>query len=125
MKENHSSARRHELLTGVAEHTAMRLIEKHGLTVDQAAEVGNDLADWLAEYFGGQAVYFVKDAGVQLDERDHQIFLRMRRGNAHELAAEFGISYVRVHQIYRRRLKEARGLRQPQLFADAEIESPL
>lgn len=117
MNEKHSSARRHELLAGVAEHTATRLIEKHGLTVEQAADIGNDLADWMADYFGGQAVYFVKDAGVQLDERDHQIFMRMRRGNAHELAAEFGISYVRVYQIYRRRLEQARKHRQPDLLA--------
>lgn len=122
MNEQHSTARRHELLASVAEHTAKRLIDKHGLEVELAADIGNDLADWMADYFGGQAVYFVKDAGVQLNERDRKIFEEMRRGNAHELAAKFGISYVRVYQVYRRCLEAARQARQPDLLAGLDDE---
>lgn len=125
MNFNNTEVQRHELLASVAEHTALRLIEQHGVDVEVASDVGNDLADWLAEHFGGQSVYFVKDAGFLLDERDRAIFERMRRGNAPALAAEFGISYVRVYQIYKRRLKEARDLRQPQLFTSEAVESPL
>lgn len=115
---NHAAHRRHELLAAVAEHTAQRLVEKHKLPLDQAADIGNDLADWMAEYFGGQSVYFVKDEGFRLNARDRMIFERMARGNAHELAAELGISYVRVYQIHRRCLAEARRRLQPQLFPD-------
>lgn len=114
--ENIAERRRHELLTAVAEHAAKRLAEVHQVPLEQAADIGNDLADWMAEYFGGQSVYFVKDEGFKLNERDRYIFERMARGNAHDLAAELGISFVRVYQIYRRCLAEARKARQPELF---------
>lgn len=114
--DNLAERRRHELLASVAEHAALRLINEHGLGPELAADVGNDLADWMAEHFGGQSVYFVKDEGYKLNERDRYIFERMERGNAQELAAELGLSFVRVYQIYRRCLKAARAARQPQLF---------
>lgn len=122
MADNHATYRRHELLSAVAEHTAQRLMEKHTLSLDVATDIGNDLADWMADYFGGQSVYFVKDEGFKLNARDQMIFERMQRGNAHELAAELGISFVRVYQIYKRCLAEARKRRQPELFADPEGE---
>lgn len=117
---NHASHRRHELLASVAEHTAQRLQERHGLDLDKAVDIGNDLADWMADYFGGQSVYFVKDEGYRLNARDREIFEKMSRGNAHEIAAEYGISFVRVYAIYRRCLAELRKRQQPALFGDDE-----
>lgn len=114
--ENIAERRRHELLAGVAEHTALRLVQEHKLPEELAADIGNFLADWLADHYGGQSIYFVKDEGYKLNDRDRYIFERMARGNAHDLAAELGLSFVRVYQIYRRCLAAARAARQPQLF---------
>lgn len=113
-----AEVRRHELLADVAENVAQRLIEKHGLAQDIAIDVGNDLADFLAEHWRGQNIYMVGDRQFKLNHRDWEIFHRMERGNAHELAAEFGISFVRVYQIYKRCLAEARSRVQNDLFGE-------
>lgn len=116
--QNYAARRRHDLLADVAEHTALRLVKKHGMAEDVAADIGNDLADWMADHFGGQNVYFVKDEGYKLNERDLSIFNEIERGNAYEIAAKHGLSYVRVYQIYKRVLTELRKQTQPRLFTD-------
>lgn len=111
-----ANARRHELLADVADLTARRLIETHGIDEAIAIDVGNDLADMLADHWKGQNIYIVGDQQFKLSQRDWEIFRRMERGNAHDLAREFGISYVRVHQIFRRCLAEFRARSQGGLF---------
>lgn len=111
-----ANARRHELLADVAEHTARRLMEAHGIAEAIAVDVGNDLADLLADHWKGQNIYIVGDQQFKLSQRDWEIFRRMERGNAHDLAKEYGISYVRVHQIFRRCLAEFRARSQGGLF---------
>ena len=114
--ETNADIRRHELLADVAEQTATRLIEMHGIAQDIAFDIGNDLADFLCTHWNGQNIYMVEDAKFKSSKRDLAIFQRMERGNAHELARELGISYVRVYQIYKRQLAAARARRQPNLF---------
>ncbi len=112
-----TDARRHELLADVAERVAQRLIEKHGIGEDAACDAGNDLADFLADHWKGQTFYLPADQAYRLDQRDWDIFRRMERGNAPDLAREFGISKVRVHQVYKRCLAEYRARTQHSLFA--------
>lgn len=120
MVETSADVRRHELLADVAERVGQVLIDNHGLSDEIGVDVGNAIADFLADHWCGQIVYITADTPFKLDKRDHDIFQRMRRGNAHELAREFGISYVRVYQIYKRCLAAARKRNQPALFADPE-----
>ena len=120
--QSNADVRRHELLADVAEQTATRLIEKHGIPEETACDIGNDLADFFSEHWNGQNVYMIADAKFKLSKRDMLIYQRMERGNAHELAKEFGISYVRVYQIYKRCLMVARSRIQPVLFDDPEME---
>lgn len=124
MVKTGADIRRHELLADIAEQTAMRLISVHGMDEGKACDVGNDLADFLSEHWKGQNVYMIADAQFKLSKRDLQIYQRMERGNAHELAKEFGVSYVRIYQIYRRCLALARRRIQPALFDDpAELST--
>lgn len=118
MVETSADVRRHELLADLAEQTATQLI-KNGIAEEHACDIGNKLADFFSGHWNGQNIYMVADSQYKLSKRDHEIFRRMERGNAHELAREFGISYVRVYQIYRRCLAVARARRQPGLFEDA------
>ena len=67
----------------------------------------------------------VADSQFKLSKRDQEIYQRMQRGNAHELAKEYGLSYVRVYQIYKRCLAVARSRRQPGLFEDPAPEAEI
>ena len=117
--ETRADHRRHELLLDVAEACAQFLIEKHGMDADPAMDLGNHLADFLAEHWKGQKIYMVGDRDFKLSKRDLEIYQRMERGNANDLAAEFNISCVRVYQIYKRCLAEARSRRQTGLFDES------
>jgi Mor family transcriptional regulator len=121
--ETPGEARRHELYADMAEQLAQEMIDKHGIEADRAIDIGNALADFLATHWKGQNVYMVSDREHRLSQRDWEIFRRMRRGNANDLAAEYGISYVRVHQVYRRCLAEARRRVQPDLFGQNALEN--
>ena len=116
--ETNAHARRHQLLAEVAEKSAIRLIEVHGMDAEKACDIGNDLADFLSQNWRGQNIYINSDSQFHLSKRDHEIYMRMERGNAYDLAKEFGISYVRVYQIYKRCLAIARSHTQPGLFEE-------
>lgn len=116
--ENNAHARRHQLLAEVAEKSAVRLIEVHGIDPEKACDIGNDLADFLSQNWRGQNIYINADARYFLSKRDQEIYRRMERGNAYDLAKEFGLSYVRVYQIYKRCLAVARSRTQPGLFEE-------
>jgi Mor family transcriptional regulator len=111
--------RRHELLEDVAEQAAQMLIAKHGLPGEVACDIGNGLADFLSEHWSGQTVYITADTPFKMSQRDMRIYRRMERGNAHDIAREEGISFVRVYQIYKRMLAIARAKAQPGLFEEA------
>lgn len=121
LAETNADIRRHELLADVAENAARRLMEKHGLAQDLACDIGNDMADFLSEHWKGQNIYMNADAKFKASHRDLRIFHKMARGNAHEIAKEEDISFVRVYQIYRRMLALARSRVQPALFEDPEL----
>lgn len=118
--ETNADRRRHELLLDVAEAVAQFVIDKKLMESDPAMELGNHLADFLADHWKGQKIYMVGDRDFKLSKRDLEIYRRMERGNANELAAEYDISCVRVYQIYKRCLAEARGRRQNDLFGETE-----
>lgn len=122
MVETSADIRRHELLADVAEQTAKRLIDKHAIPEEVAMDVGNDLADFLCSHWNGQNIYMVADSKYKFSKRDLDIFNRMSRGNAHELAREMKISYVRVYQIHKRVLAALRAQKQPSLFGASSDE---
>lgn len=117
--ETAAEIQRHELLADLAEKVAERLLNKHGADLEKAVDVGNDLADFVAQHWGGQNIYIPADNEFKRSKRDMEIFQKMRRGNANELAIEYEISFVRVYQIYKRMLTEARRRAQNDLFGDA------
>lgn len=114
--ETNADVRRHDLLADLAEQAARHLIDKHGVDESIAVDTGNSLADFISSHWHGQNIYMVSDAAFKLSKRDLEIYHRMERGNALEIAKEFGISYVRVYQIHRRVLEQIRSKVQPDLF---------
>lgn len=103
-----NARRRHDMLSSLAESSADWLVKNQGLSPEFAADLGNAVADFVATHYAGQHVYFVKDEAFHLDARDRKICAEMERGKAVDVAAKYGLSYVRVHQIYRRYLAELR-----------------
>lgn len=100
--QNKADARRSELLQEVAEVTGLELIKAHGIPEEKAQDVGNAIADFLADHWKGQTIYIPGAWRYKCLERDWEIHKRMARGNSNELAAEYGVSQVRIYQIYKR-----------------------
>lgn len=123
--ETATEVRRHELLADVAEQIALRLIAKHAVEEDAATDMGNSIADFLAEHWKGQSIYMPGDQAFRLNARDWEIFRRFERGNSNELAKEFGVSKVRIHQVYKRCLLEYRARTQNSLFSEPAAASTI
>lgn len=125
MVETALDVRRHQLLQDVAERAAQFAMKSLSVDQEQAIDFGNHLADFLSEHWQGQSIYISADARYHHTERDLEIFRRMKRGNANDIAKDLGISFVRVHQIHRRLLAELKKQLQPTLFQDPEIADKL
>jgi Mor family transcriptional regulator len=116
--ETHADIRRHEMLQDLAEASANHLIREHAVDQAVACDLGNTIADFLCNHWKGQNVYIPADTPFKMSARDLEIYRRMERGNAPDLAREFNLSFVRVYQIYRRMLAINRARLQPGLFGD-------
>ena len=113
-------ARRNELFADMAEQAAKHLMNKHAFDQEVAVDVGNHLAEFVFSHWNGQSIYI--SSAHKLSKRDLEIYHRMGRGNADEIAKDYGISFVRVYQIYRRVLAAARAKAQPSLFDSPEAD---
>ena len=70
---------------------------------------------WCTVITAARACISQKDRGYVRLEHDTYIWQHLRRGNASEIAAHLGVSYVYVYQRYRVMLAESRRRNQPQL----------
>ncbi len=95
-------ARRHELLLDLVA-TAAELGGDFGLSEEQAQQFGHELADRLAERWGGQNFMFPSDYHYRLCQRDAEILAAWRGGcTTHELASRYGIAERSVRRLIRR-----------------------
>lgn len=119
-----SVRRRHKTLQEMAEIFGVYLMDSLRITAEEAATKGDELVDLVHRHYSGQSLYFPKDRGYVRLEHDTYIWQHLRRGNASEIAAHLGVSYVYVYQRYRVMLAEARRRSQPQLPGlDSEEEA--
>jgi hypothetical protein len=122
MVETSADVRRHELFSDFAEKAARLAMDTLKVPEDSAIDFGNLMADFLAEQWKGQHIYISADTPFKMNKRDLEIYARMERGNASELAKKFHLSFVRIYQIYRRCRAMASKRTQPDLFGVAETE---
>lgn len=92
--------RRREVWLNITDHTADFLV-REGFSIEKATEASEALVKRLIALLGGTNIYFVKDYSFELTQRDEEICDRLERGNADDLAVEYGLSFVRVYQIAR------------------------
>ena len=115
--------RRHDLFQDLAEIVAAELIKEHTVPEKKACEIGNALADFIATHWNGQMMYFTADGKYKSNKRDWEIFNKLKRGNAHELAKEYGLSFVRVYQIARRCRSQLQQRAQAKLLDESTLEN--
>ena len=101
-RASQADCRRNELCAEVAAFAAEHAIERHRMAQEDANDLGEKVARILLDHFRGASIYFPKDTGLNKFARDWEIYRRLQRGNAQELAREHCISHVRVYQIHRR-----------------------
>jgi len=99
---NDMAARRHELLLDLVS-TVSELGRDHGLRADVADQLGHELADRLAERWGGQNFMFPSDYHFRLARRDREILDAWRGGaTTHALAAKYGMAERSIRRLMRR-----------------------
>lgn len=113
-------ARRHALLNDVAAFTTARLAEYLGKS--EAELVANDLADHLADYWGGQLINFPKDFRHRLMRRELEIYDAFKAGwSLGDLARQHNISERGLRKLIdrvRERLRKAATRHTHDLFND-------
>lgn len=61
--------------------------------------VSRKLSRHLCSNWGGQLIYFPKNQGGELDERDKQIYAEFNGRNHHELAKKYNLTEQRIYKI--------------------------
>lgn len=106
-----AGARRVQLLQEIMT-VAKGQLQTLGAPELEAEKAGQSVASLIADYWGGSCIYIPKSLAFKRHFRDKEIFRRLCRGNANQLAQEYGISVVRIYQIYNRCSKERRRINQ-------------
>ncbi len=112
-------ARRHELLTDLADQAEHLLIE-YGIDEEVAKQVANALADHVAKHWGGQQFTFPKNFWFELDKRDVDIWDQFNGRNHATLAKEFGLGERAIYKIIARVKDRQMKLAQPGFFDNME-----
>jgi len=94
-----------------------RLLQDVHLDDSTAQQVSNELMYQLAQHWGGQSVYIIKDDTFLADQRDLEIYKECNGVNHSELARKYRISLQYVYRIVKRMTEMERKKRQQDLFA--------
>lgn len=105
-----------EILLDLAEHTRELLVQKYQFEDSQAKQIGIELAQCIAESWGGEVIYIPKALLITLSERDLAIWRDFNGSNQRELARKYGVSMQWVYQIVKKVQKEEVAKRQFDMF---------
>lgn len=106
---------RHELLTDIADQVTM-ILRDHNIDAEKAEHIGADVANHLAEHWGGQLITFPKDYLYKIVQRDLDIFQKVTANNMGAVAKEYGLTVNALYRVIRRIRKRAIAERQPDIF---------
>lgn len=105
-----------EILLDLAEHTRVMLVQKHQFDDEKAKQIGIELAQCIAENWGGEVIYIPKALLIALSERDLAIWQAFNGTNHRELARKYNVSMQWVYQIVKKVQKEEVAKRQFDMF---------
>lgn len=84
----------------------------------QATKLASQVAQEIAEDFGGEVIYIPKGMLLLLSKRDLAIWQEFNGKNHNELARKYGVSVPWVYKIVKRVQQEEVGKRQMDMFAE-------
>ena len=93
-----SQTRRAELYEDVEQHV-VAVLRQGGIAPDVAKQAGAEVADSLANHFGGQVISFPRDITRSRGLRHAQILAKFNGRNYGELAAEFGYTERGIRKL--------------------------
>lgn len=105
---------RHELLSDVACQVTNEL-KAFGIDPEVAGQVGDAIANHLAEHWGGQSICYPKDHIFKINARDQEIYARFNGTNHGQLAREYKLSVRAVYTLLKRVQKRMTDRAQHQL----------
>ncbi|MDD0823738.1 Mor transcription activator family protein [Mannheimia sp. AT1] len=105
-----------EVLTDLAKHIEVELEEKHQFTPEQAKQVGIDIAQRIAQNWGGEVIYIPRNLLMALNERDMKIYEEFNGNNHRELARKYNVSMQWVYKIVKKVHKDEVARRQMSMF---------
>lgn len=104
-----------EMLSDLAQTVSQKLQNLVELDKDLSEHVGLEVARCIAEHWGGQYIYFLKDDNFIRPSRDQQIYDEFTGNNHSELVRKYGISLQWLYSIIKYKRKEELERRQPSL----------
>jgi len=99
------------LLADLADRLADRAKKDLKVPKAKAEEFGADIADDIADVWGGQNFYIPKDMIAKARSRDARLYDEFTGDNHNELADKFDLSTQHVYRIVRRE-RERRSVKQ-------------
>ena len=102
--ESRAKHLRHELYEGTSAQVKKFLLEELdlGLNDKHAEWLGNQLSNFLSDYFAGQTLTFPKDHYYKIDERDFEIFEKVNSRNMMEVAREYNLTRNGLYRVINR-----------------------
>ena len=95
--------KRHELFQHIADCVSKGL-QTHGVQTEAAESVGLEVADSVADAFGGQSFSFPRDMARRLREREEQALAAFTGTNYAELAQRFQMTERGLRMLLQRAL---------------------
>jgi len=81
-----------------------------------AVQISKKLARYLTDNWRGQIIYFPKNTGGELDERDQQIWAEFDGRNHQQLAKKYNLATQQIYQIIKRARAADAQARQRSIF---------
>lgn len=88
-----------ELLTDLADHVALTLIQSCRLDQEAARQAAQAVAVHMADHWGGQSIYFPMGLARRISERDSLIRQEFTGNNHGDLARKYGVSLQWIYKI--------------------------
>lgn len=108
MSENKRNGAWPEALTEFLEVIEAHLV-RAGRKAEEAQEIACGVTIALSEYFGGRQMYIPRGDTLKRFLRDAEIYKLSGTMRAHDIAKQFGVSFVTVYKVIRQQRDMRRG----------------